>query len=142
MRCAPGLMNCVLADGLIVMCTASDSAVGRKLDAMIGTFEADERDVVACSGWSVTVTRRAALVTDPDEAASVPAAAIGAWAAGMRDQFVGLTGRGIRRFTAVLRQRRSSWRPRGQARPSGLMAGSGRAAVAELPPWPSAALSG
>jgi hypothetical protein len=48
---------------------------------MIGTFEADERDVVACSGWSVTVTRRAALVTDPDEAASVPAGAIGAWAA-------------------------------------------------------------
>lgn len=81
------LMNFVLADGLILMRTAGDSTAARKVDGMIVTFEADELDVAACSGWPVTVTGRAALVTDPDVAARYRRLPLVPWAAGVRDQF-------------------------------------------------------
>ena len=58
------LMSFVLAGGLILMRTAAGSTAARKVDGMIVTFEADELDAAVCSGWAVTVTGRAALVTD------------------------------------------------------------------------------
>ena len=58
-------MNFALADELIVLRTATGTTVARKADDMIVAFEADELDAATLSGWSVTVTGRAALVTDP-----------------------------------------------------------------------------
>lgn len=54
-------------------------------------FEADELDVASCSGWSVTVTGRAALVTDPDVAARYRRVPLVSWPAGLRDRFVTVT---------------------------------------------------
>lgn len=85
------LMNFVLADELIVMRTAAGSTVARKTDGMIVTFEADELDIGSCSGWSVAVTGRAALVPDPAAAARYRQLPLVSWAAGARDQFVTIT---------------------------------------------------
>ncbi len=85
------LMNFVLTDGMILMRTAADSTVARRVNGVIVAFEADELDTVACSGWSVTVTGRAALVADPDVAARYRQVPLVPWAAGARDQFVTIT---------------------------------------------------
>ena len=55
---------------------------------MIVAFEADELDATACTGWSVTVTRRASVVTEDDRAARFRAVQLTPWAPGARDQFV------------------------------------------------------
>ena len=81
-------MNFALVDGLILLRTAAGSAVARKVAGAIVAFEADELDAAACSGWSVTVTGRAALVTDPDAAARYRKVPLVPWAPGIRDQFV------------------------------------------------------
>lgn len=100
------LMNFALADGLIVLRTSADSTAARKLDGMIVTFEADELDAGARSGWSVMVTGRAALVTDQAEAARYRRVPLIPWAAGTRDQFVTITmelaeGRRVRRPAGI-----------------------------------------
>jgi nitroimidazol reductase NimA-like FMN-containing flavoprotein (pyridoxamine 5'-phosphate oxidase superfamily) len=56
-------VNFALADGLIVLRTAA-AIVARKVHDMIVAFEADDLDPATFSGWSVTGTGRAALVTD------------------------------------------------------------------------------
>lgn len=84
-------MNFAVVDGLILLRTAVGSAVARKVDDTIVAFEADELDAVACSGWSVTVTGRAARVTDPDAAARYRQVPLVPWAPGIRDQFVTIT---------------------------------------------------
>jgi len=61
------------------------STVARKLDGTIVTFEADELDAGSYSGWSVTVTGRAALVTDPAGAERYRQVPLVPWAAGSRD---------------------------------------------------------
>lgn len=99
------LMNFLLAGGLIVMRTAAGSAVARKVDGTIVAFEADEVDAATCSGWSVTVTGRATVVTDPKLTARYQALPLVPWAPGARDQFVTITtdlaeGRRVRRSPA------------------------------------------
>jgi nitroimidazol reductase NimA-like FMN-containing flavoprotein (pyridoxamine 5'-phosphate oxidase superfamily) len=84
-------MNFALADGLIVMRTAASTTVARKIHDTIVTFEADEFDPATSSGWSVTVTGRAALVTDPAAIARCQAVPLVPWAPGVRDQFVTVT---------------------------------------------------
>src|SRR5258708_6145732 len=49
-------MNFALVDELILVRTAADSTVARKVDDMIVAFEADELDTPACPRWSLTVT--------------------------------------------------------------------------------------
>jgi hypothetical protein len=98
-------MNFLLVGGRIVLRTAADSAVACKLDDTIVAFEADEFDAVTCSGWSVTVTGRATVVTDPQLTARYQALPLVAWAPGTRDQFVTVTanlaeGRRVRRSLA------------------------------------------
>lgn len=60
-------VNHVVVDGRVCFRTAS----GAKLDAGImqhvATFEADDYDEEAETGWSVVVKGRVDLVTDPDE---------------------------------------------------------------------------
>jgi len=96
------LMNFALVDGLIVVRTAADSTVARKVNDVIVAFEADDLDVATSSGWSVIVTGRATLVTDPGLIARYQAVPLVAWAPGERDQYVTITtelveGRRVRR---------------------------------------------
>ena len=60
------LMNFALADGLIVLRTAADTTVARKVNDAIVAFEVDDLDTATSSGWSVVVTGRATRVTDPE----------------------------------------------------------------------------
>jgi uncharacterized protein len=84
-------MNFALADGLILLRTAADSTVARKLHGDIVVFEADELDAATSSGWSVTITGRAALVSDPEAAERYRTVPLVPWASGRRDQFVTIT---------------------------------------------------
>ena len=84
-------VNFALVDGLIVLRTAADTTVARKVNDVIVAFEADQLDPATSSGWSVTVTGRAALVTDPTAIARYQAVPLVPWAPGVRDQFVTIT---------------------------------------------------
>jgi hypothetical protein len=81
-------MNFAVIDGLIVVRTAADTTVARKVHDMIVAFEADELDVATSSGWSVTVIGRAALVTDASTLGRYQAVPLVPWAPGVRDQYV------------------------------------------------------
>ena len=83
-------MNFALVDGLIVLCTVVGTTVARKVQDMIVAFEADDLNPAICSGWSVTVTGRAALVTDSSTITHYQAPLV-PWAPGVRDQFVTIT---------------------------------------------------
>jgi uncharacterized protein len=85
------LMNFALVDGLIVLRTAAGTTAARKASDTIVAFEADDLDPVTSSGWSVTVTGRAALVADPATIARYLAVPLVPWASGERDQFVTIT---------------------------------------------------
>lgn len=67
------------------------ATVARKVDDMIVAFQADDLDPATSSGWSVTVTGRAALVTNPGTIARYQAVPLVPWASGARDQFVTIT---------------------------------------------------
>jgi uncharacterized protein len=84
-------MNFALVDGLILLRTATDTTVARKIHDTIVAFEADQFDPGTSSGWSVTVTGRATLVTDPAAATRYQAVPLVPWAPGVRDQFVTIT---------------------------------------------------
>lgn len=97
-------MNFVLVDGLILLRTAADSAVARKAGGAVVAFEADELDSGTCSGWSVTVTGRAALVTDPGAIVGYRGIRLVPWAPGAHEVFLTITtelidGRRVRRRT-------------------------------------------
>ena len=96
------LMNFALVDGLIVLRTAADTTVARKVHDVIVAFEADDLDPVTSSGWSVLITGRAARVADPELIARYRKVPLEPWAPGERDQFVTITteiieGRLVRR---------------------------------------------
>jgi hypothetical protein len=76
--------------------------VARKVDSVIVAFEEDVLGPAACSGWSVTVTGRAALVTGPGTIARYRAVPPVPWVPGARDTFMTITtelaeGRRVRR---------------------------------------------
>ncbi|GAA3494672.1 pyridoxamine 5'-phosphate oxidase family protein [Streptomyces prasinosporus] len=54
-------------DASVLLCTSPDSDLVRAVDGVVVAFEADEFDAATRSGWSVVVTGRAAVVTDPAE---------------------------------------------------------------------------
>lgn len=72
-------VNHVVLDGRVCFRTAP----GAKLDAGImqhvATFEADDYDAEAGTGWSVIVKGRADLVTDPDELDRLRASGVRPW---------------------------------------------------------------
>jgi uncharacterized protein len=84
-------MNFALVDELIVLRTAAGTTVADKVDDMIVAFEVDDLDPATSTGWSVTVTGRAALVADPATIARYQAVPLVPWAPGVRDQFVTIT---------------------------------------------------
>ncbi|MFI6559401.1 pyridoxamine 5'-phosphate oxidase family protein [Streptomyces sp. NPDC050534] len=53
--------------GSVVLHTSADSDLVRAIDGSVVAFEADEFQAATRSGWSVVVTGRAAVVTDPAE---------------------------------------------------------------------------
>ncbi|WP_149830838.1 pyridoxamine 5'-phosphate oxidase family protein [Streptomyces tailanensis] len=55
------------ADASVLLCTSWESDLVNAIDGVVVAFEADEFDAAARSGWSVVVTGRATVVTDPDE---------------------------------------------------------------------------
>ncbi|GAA1566160.1 pyridoxamine 5'-phosphate oxidase family protein [Streptomyces globosus] len=55
------------ADASVLLCTSPASELVGAVDGVVVAFEADEFDAAARSGWSVVITGRAALVTDPAE---------------------------------------------------------------------------
>jgi uncharacterized protein len=79
-----------LVDRLIVLRTAA-ATVARKVHDSIVAFQTDHLDPATSSGWSVTVTGRAALVTDPSIIARYQGAPLVPWVPGVRDQFVTIT---------------------------------------------------
>jgi uncharacterized protein len=105
------LMNFAVVDGLIVLRTAADTTVARKVDGVVVAFEVDDLDTATSSGWSVVVTGRATRVTDPELISRYQEAPLVPWAPGVRDQFVTIT-------TEVVEGRRVS-RAAGSAGPSG-----------------------
>ncbi|WP_329297589.1 pyridoxamine 5'-phosphate oxidase family protein [Streptomyces sp. NBC_00659] len=54
-------------DDSVLLRTSSDSELVRAIDGVVVAFEADEFDAETRSGWSVVVTGRATVVTDPAE---------------------------------------------------------------------------
>ncbi|MGW0969560.1 pyridoxamine 5'-phosphate oxidase family protein [Streptomyces sp. NPDC002516] len=58
---------CLDTDDSVLLRTSSDSELVRAIDGVVVAFEADEFDAESRSGWSVVVTGRAGLVTDPSE---------------------------------------------------------------------------
>ncbi|MGP4050632.1 pyridoxamine 5'-phosphate oxidase family protein [Streptomyces sp. 2A115] len=55
------------ADASVLLRTSQDSDLVRAIDGVVVAFEADEFDAATRSGWSVVVTGRATVVTDPAE---------------------------------------------------------------------------
>ncbi|WP_327730983.1 pyridoxamine 5'-phosphate oxidase family protein [Streptomyces sp. NBC_00487] len=55
------------ANSAVVLRTAADSELCRAIDGAVVAFEADEVIAAPPSGWSVVVTGRATVVTDPAE---------------------------------------------------------------------------
>ncbi|MET8560815.1 pyridoxamine 5'-phosphate oxidase family protein [Streptomyces flaveolus] len=55
------------SDGAVLLRTSAGSELACAVDGAVVAFEADVVDAVACSGWSVVVTGRAAVVTDTAE---------------------------------------------------------------------------
>jgi uncharacterized protein len=74
-----------------VAMVSADSTVARKVHGDIVVFEADDLDAATGSGWSVTVTGRAALISDPEAADRYRSVPLVPWAPGGRDQFVTIT---------------------------------------------------
>ncbi|MER5400621.1 pyridoxamine 5'-phosphate oxidase family protein [Streptomyces sp. NPDC002599] len=58
---------CLDTDSSVLLRTSSDSDLVRAIDGAVVAFEADEFDAETRSGWSVVVTGRATVVTDPAE---------------------------------------------------------------------------
>ncbi|MDT0466440.1 pyridoxamine 5'-phosphate oxidase family protein [Streptomyces gibsoniae] len=54
-------------DSSVLLRTPASSDLVRAIDGAVVAFEADDFDAVARSGWSVVVTGRATVVTDPAE---------------------------------------------------------------------------
>ncbi|WP_314220361.1 pyridoxamine 5'-phosphate oxidase family protein [Streptomyces zaehneri] len=54
-------------DASVLLCTSAGSDLVRAVDGVVVAFEADEFTAATRSGWSVVVTGRATVVTDPAE---------------------------------------------------------------------------
>lgn len=76
------------ADGAVLLRTSTASELARAVDGAVVAFEADAADADTHSGWSVVVTGRAEIVTDPAEAARLERVAPRSWAPSPEEVFV------------------------------------------------------
>ncbi|MEV5953131.1 pyridoxamine 5'-phosphate oxidase family protein [Streptomyces sp. NPDC051987] len=66
-------------DASVVLCTAAESELIRAIDGVVVAFEADEFDAENQCGWSVVVTGRADVVSDPAEHSRLAQAGPRSW---------------------------------------------------------------
>ncbi|MGW7821612.1 IS5 family transposase [Streptomyces puniciscabiei] len=76
------------ADGAVLLRISTASELARAVDGAVVAFEADAADVDTHSGWSVVVSGRAELVTDPAEAARLERVAPRSWTPSPEEVFV------------------------------------------------------
>ncbi|MFF1296278.1 MULTISPECIES: pyridoxamine 5'-phosphate oxidase family protein [unclassified Streptomyces] len=81
-------VNFGLDDGAVVLRTSAASELVRAIDGVVVAFEADEVDADAQSGWSVVVTGRATVVTDPADHERLRRVGPRSWAPSPREVFV------------------------------------------------------
>ncbi|WP_306948170.1 pyridoxamine 5'-phosphate oxidase family protein [Streptomyces sp. B4I13] len=79
---------CLDLDSAVLLRTAADSELSRAIDGAVVAFESDEVDAAAHSGWSVVVTGRAAVVTDPAEHDRLSRTGPRSWFASPEEVFV------------------------------------------------------
>jgi hypothetical protein len=82
------MMNFLLVGDLIVLRMAPGTVAARKAAGSVVAFEADMVDAATGSGWSVTVTGWATLVTDAHLSTTYRSLPIMPWASADGDQFV------------------------------------------------------
>lgn len=88
-------------DASVLLRTSPGSDLVRAIDGVVVAFEADEFDAATRSGWSVVVTGRATVVTDPAEHERLSQAGPRSWmplqdAVFVRIESEMVTGRGLR----------------------------------------------
>ncbi|MFF8925882.1 pyridoxamine 5'-phosphate oxidase family protein [Streptomyces longwoodensis] len=76
------------ADGAVLLRTSTASELARAVDGAVVAFEADAADMDTHSGWSVVVTGRAEVVTDPAEVARLERIGPRSWAPSPEEVFV------------------------------------------------------
>ncbi|WP_328456950.1 pyridoxamine 5'-phosphate oxidase family protein [Streptomyces sp. NBC_00386] len=88
-------------DSSVLLRTSSDSELIRAIEGAVVAFEADAFDAETRSGWSVVVTGRATVVTDPAEHERLSQVGPTSWTPLRNDVFVRIesemaTGRDLR----------------------------------------------
>jgi nitroimidazol reductase NimA-like FMN-containing flavoprotein (pyridoxamine 5'-phosphate oxidase superfamily) len=82
-------LNFALHGETLVFRTAAHTTLGTEIDGREAAFEIDEIDGVAGRGWSVVVSGRAEVVSDPDEMVDLRrVAGPQPWAPGVRSLYV------------------------------------------------------
>ncbi|MFJ1601964.1 pyridoxamine 5'-phosphate oxidase family protein [Streptomyces sp. NPDC088253] len=79
---------CLDVDSAVLMRTSADSELAAAVDGVVIAFEADEVDTAAHSGWSVVVTGRATVVTDPVEHGRLARTGPRSWVASPKEVFI------------------------------------------------------
>ncbi|MER5667722.1 pyridoxamine 5'-phosphate oxidase family protein [Streptomyces mirabilis] len=79
---------CLDIDSAVLMRTSADSELAAAIDGVVIAFEADEVDATARSGWSVVVTGRATVVTDPVEHGRLARSGPRSWVASPQEVFI------------------------------------------------------
>lgn len=75
-------------DGSVLLRTSAVSELVRAIDGTVVAFEADEIDAATHSGWSVVVTGKATVVTDPAEQERLARTGPRSWAPSPEEVFV------------------------------------------------------
>ncbi|MCX4597243.1 pyridoxamine 5'-phosphate oxidase family protein [Streptomyces sp. NBC_01549] len=75
-------------DSAVLMRTSADSELAAAIDGVVIAFEADEVDATAHSGWSVLVTGRATVVSDPAEHGRLARTGLRSWVASPKEVFI------------------------------------------------------
>lgn len=81
-------VNYAVRDGAILIWTGSASSLGQAVRGSIVAVETDELDRAGHSGWSVTVTAAAQLVTDETELAEARLDGPIPWAPGIKEYLI------------------------------------------------------
>ncbi|MFC9638843.1 pyridoxamine 5'-phosphate oxidase family protein [Streptomyces mirabilis] len=79
---------CLDVDFAVLMRTSADSELAAAVDGVVIAFEADEVDATAHSGWSVVVTGRATVVTDPAEHGRLARTGPRSWVSSPEEVFI------------------------------------------------------
>lgn len=81
-------VNYALLDGQVVFRSGSGTKHDAALAGQPVSFQVDDIDADAHTGWSVLVSGTARLVTDPDELARIDTLGLVAWAPGGRHDVI------------------------------------------------------